>query len=67
MRRFVLGTELGVVVRSLGRVGRSDRIERVTAAEVHVIEAVLDLVGHLRHVSVEQLWLALGKDILLYN
>lgn len=67
MRGFILGAELGVVVGSLGRVGRCDRVERVAAAEVHVLEAVLDLVGHLRHVSGEQLWSALEEDIVLYN
>lgn len=42
---------LGVVVTPLGRVGRCDRVERVAAAEVHILETVLDLVGHFRHVS----------------
>ena len=67
MRRFVLSAELSVVVCSLGRIGRSDRVERVAAAEIHVLEAVLDLVGHLRHVSVERLRSALREDIMLYN
>ena len=65
MRSIVLVAELSVVVRSLGRVRRCDRVERVAAAEVHVLEAVLDLVGHFRHMSGEDVRSAYGEVVVL--
>lgn len=53
MWRFVVSAVLDVVVASLGGVGRCDRVERVAAAEVHILETVLDLVGHFGHMSGE--------------
>jgi hypothetical protein len=67
MWSIVLIAELSVVVGiSLGGVGRSDRVEGITTTKVHSLKAMLDLVGHFGHVSVEQLRSAYG-DILLCN
>ena len=55
---------MGIVVSSLGSVGRCDRVEGVAATEVHVLETVLDLVGHFRHVSGKEVWSAYEKDSL---
>ena len=64
MWRFIVSAVLGVVVVSLGSVGRCDRVEGVAAAEVHVLETVLDLVGHLRHMSGEEVGSACDKIVL---
>lgn len=58
---LILSAIMGIVVSSLGSVGRCNRVEGVAATEVHVLEAVLDLVGHFRHVSGEEVWSAHGK------
>ena len=63
MYRFILRAILGVVVCSLGSVGRSDRVERVAATKVHVLETVLDLVGHFRHMSGEDIRSAYEKTV----
>lgn len=60
---LILGAVVGVVVSSLGSVGRCDRVEGVAATEVHVVETVLDLIGHFRHVSGEGVWSADGKIV----
>lgn len=64
MWRFVVSAVLGVIVGSLGSVGRCDRVERVAAAKVHTLETVLDLVGHLRHVSGEGVGSAYEKIVV---
>lgn len=61
MHRFILSAVLGVVVGPLGSVGRCDRVERVAATQVHVLETVLDLVGHFRHMSGEDVGSAYGE------
>ena len=65
MYRLVLSAVLGVVVGSLGSVGRCDRVERVAATKVHVLETVLDLVGHFRHMSGEDVRSAYGEVVVL--
>jgi hypothetical protein len=65
MYRFILNAVLGVVVGSLGSVGRCDRVEGVAAAQVHVLETVLDLVGHFRHMSGEDVRSAYGKEAVV--
>jgi hypothetical protein len=47
-----------------GRVGRCYRVERVAAAEVHVLEPMLDLVGHFWHMSGENGLSAYEKIVL---
>lgn len=61
---LILGAIVGVVVGSLGSVGRCDRVEGVAATEVHVLETVLDLVGHFRHMSGEEIGSAHEKTAL---
>jgi hypothetical protein len=62
MWSIVLAAELSVVVGVSQRgVRRSDRVEGVATTKVHSLEAMLDLVGHLGHVSVGQLQSAYGE------